>query len=681
MTQQLQDILNWIIYEAGIQPTDDNHFGTVPNVTPRLNLFLQQRPIEIASTINFLLEKKQQGESIQYYGEIGACSGGTAFSINNFLNFKELIIVDDNGQEGGEVYIQQRRNLDRHHVLKSVPRVEIIGSSHDPRVITRAKQLTESRKLDVLFIDGDHSYEGVKQDTLDYYDCVRDGGYILFHDTAHVPGIIRWIEEIPSILPDLTLIEAFKFNGFPYTPAYQDGIGISVLQKKSNLKKKEYDFVEVGTCNFDTLVETATDSQLGLSIEPIDYYLDQLPNRPNVTKVTGALVANEDFQPYLDVYYISEEDIKRYNLPGWIKGCNSIGRPHDFHTGFYPNPAEWHSAPDKSMLKTYDLTPLGIVKKKQVQCYTFEMLVDAYNIEKIKFLKIDTEGSDARIVSSVINYYKQRNRLDLLPKKILFESNAHTKQEEITAAIDLLSQVGYTVSRESFDTIAVLQESKTVKNLKIGISLAGMTYNDNYVKGKKDWRFSVDDIEKNVIEGFQKDHTVSVYLTTYSNSTVFPLTERYQSKTCLLLDMDDNTQRSTYQRSLRQLEHEDLDFIVSTRFDIHFNQVLADTNIDFDKANFLFREIEPHWTVDKFVTDSVFMFPKKYLFAFINAIDKCSTPGHPDAWRSDLHAMYKEVAAQIGEDNCHFIYPTGTYNSSSNPYYVLNYQHPTKKAV
>lgn len=232
------------------------------------------------------------------------------------------------------------------------------------------------------------------------------------------------------------------------------------MPKKKNLNKTYYDFVEIGTCNFDTLVETATDNDIGLSVEPIEYYLNQLPDKPNVTKVAAALVADEDYQPYLDVYYIPEEDIISRGLPAWIRGCNSVGRPHDFHTGFYLNSVEWHLAADKSKLQTVDLTKLGIVKQKQVSCYTFEMLVNKYAIERIKFLKIDTEGSDARIVASIIRYYRTINRLDLLPEKIIFETNAHTKSEEILAAVQLLGANGYSVSMTQSDTMAVLSPTK-----------------------------------------------------------------------------------------------------------------------------------------------------------------------------------------------------------------------------
>jgi hypothetical protein len=39
-------------------------------------------------------------------------------------------------------------------------------------------------KYDIIYIDGDHSYSGVKNDIIIAYDKIRDGGYIMGHDYA-----------------------------------------------------------------------------------------------------------------------------------------------------------------------------------------------------------------------------------------------------------------------------------------------------------------------------------------------------------------------------------------------------------------------------------------------------------------------------------------------------------------
>lgn len=69
--------------------------------------------------------------------------------------------------------------------------------------------------IDFIFVDGDHSYEGVKKDWEIYAGKVKKDGYILLHDTS-VPafdphraslGSIRFFTEVISKDPRFTVIE------------------------------------------------------------------------------------------------------------------------------------------------------------------------------------------------------------------------------------------------------------------------------------------------------------------------------------------------------------------------------------------------------------------------------------------------------------------------------------------
>lgn len=44
------------------------------------------------------------------------------------------------------------------------------------------------KKIDILFIDGDHSYKGVKQDFDDWFPFVKKNGVILLHDSRRLPN-------------------------------------------------------------------------------------------------------------------------------------------------------------------------------------------------------------------------------------------------------------------------------------------------------------------------------------------------------------------------------------------------------------------------------------------------------------------------------------------------------------
>lgn len=56
----------------------------------------------------------------------------------------------------------------------------IIGDSHQED--TKTQLLNYVDEIDFLFIDGDHTYEGVMQDFEMYGPLVRQGGIIAFHD-------------------------------------------------------------------------------------------------------------------------------------------------------------------------------------------------------------------------------------------------------------------------------------------------------------------------------------------------------------------------------------------------------------------------------------------------------------------------------------------------------------------
>ena len=53
----------------------------------------------------------------------------------------------------------------------------------------------QTKHLDLLFIDGDHSYEGVKADWEAYKHFLKPGSIIVFHDWGWAEGVKRVIEE------------------------------------------------------------------------------------------------------------------------------------------------------------------------------------------------------------------------------------------------------------------------------------------------------------------------------------------------------------------------------------------------------------------------------------------------------------------------------------------------------
>jgi len=52
-----------------------------------------------------------------------------------------------------------------------------------------------NQEIDFMFIDGDHSYEGVKADIDAWFPKLKSGGIIILHDIGWAEGVIRVVDE------------------------------------------------------------------------------------------------------------------------------------------------------------------------------------------------------------------------------------------------------------------------------------------------------------------------------------------------------------------------------------------------------------------------------------------------------------------------------------------------------
>jgi hypothetical protein len=61
----------------------------------------------------------------------------------------------------------------------------LMEDSHSDEAVSWIENKLFDRELDMLFIDGDHSYDGVRNDWEMYSPYVRKGGLVIFHDIAN----------------------------------------------------------------------------------------------------------------------------------------------------------------------------------------------------------------------------------------------------------------------------------------------------------------------------------------------------------------------------------------------------------------------------------------------------------------------------------------------------------------
>lgn len=112
--------------------------------------------------------------------------------------------------------IQNGKNLYIYKSFsKSNQNIELLRiDSHNPATLELVKKHLGNRMIDVLFIDGDHTYEGVKQDFEMYSGLVKKGGIIAFHDIVDSPiltcNVDKYWNEIKKDFKSLEIIENLK---------------------------------------------------------------------------------------------------------------------------------------------------------------------------------------------------------------------------------------------------------------------------------------------------------------------------------------------------------------------------------------------------------------------------------------------------------------------------------------
>ena len=124
----------------------------------------------------------------KYILEIGTANGGSLFCFCKLARDDATIISIDlpKGPFGGgypewkiPIYQAFTKQNQKIYLLRK--------DSHQQDTLEEVQKILNDNQLDFLFVDADHSYEGVKKDFEMYSPLVRKGGIIAFHDIAKHP--------------------------------------------------------------------------------------------------------------------------------------------------------------------------------------------------------------------------------------------------------------------------------------------------------------------------------------------------------------------------------------------------------------------------------------------------------------------------------------------------------------
>ena len=173
-----------------------------------------QIPEELADYILALKEHERDVRPLRRFLEVGFASGVTNTILNKFFDFDEIVTIDN--LAGPSYGVNFWANL-RFKNLTFV-----CGDSTTARAISTAKALGP---FDLVFIDGDHSYEGVSRDIANYVPFLAENGVLTLHD------IVTEGTGVPRAWSELKASGQWNVREF-VCDAYQRPFGIGIAWRK-----------------------------------------------------------------------------------------------------------------------------------------------------------------------------------------------------------------------------------------------------------------------------------------------------------------------------------------------------------------------------------------------------------------------------------------------------------------
>jgi cephalosporin hydroxylase len=163
--------------------------------------------------------------------EIGTSTGGTTFLLGALLPSVSRLI-------GIDIFVRNQLRL-RTFARPGLDLRFISGSSSAPSTMAALVAALDDRPIDLLFIDGDHSFRGASHDFRAYRELVSPGGLIAFHDIVPDSTLrsgsesLVWAGEVPVLWELLR----GQYPSHEFTNSWdQEGFGIGVLEHQPSVE-------------------------------------------------------------------------------------------------------------------------------------------------------------------------------------------------------------------------------------------------------------------------------------------------------------------------------------------------------------------------------------------------------------------------------------------------------------
>jgi len=193
-----------------------------------VDLRISMQPVVASQLLEEIVPALERVEQLrpQRVCEIGTAAGGTLYLLTRVSAPDALVVSID------LVIAPHTRALRERLARPGQQVVSLSGDSHSEETALGLERLLDGEPLDVLFIDGDHSYGGVRADFERYGPLVRSGGIIALHDvnedfrTRHGVETPSISGEVPRFWRELK--ERHRTEELIADPE-QDGFGIGLV--------------------------------------------------------------------------------------------------------------------------------------------------------------------------------------------------------------------------------------------------------------------------------------------------------------------------------------------------------------------------------------------------------------------------------------------------------------------